>query len=287
MNQSSDLKMPHNGPAVNGFPLKIIHPVHDHASESLKAFAHALALAYASRGEIEILDIRNGSEHGWTPSVRAMLEHWGILPPNSERSDVKKIGLWVTKIIKNGKPKKVIAGRLEKHRHDLLVIGTHERHGLGVLFGQDLAAYLADEFRQTTLYVPAHAKPFVAAETGAVSLDKIVIPVPDAQFAAAALSFCRRLLAIFPLANPVIVGLHCGEAFPALPQELVEDLQLQTMVVDEPIVPAIARVAKEIDADLIVMATQGRNTISKKIVGSNTEQVLHQAPCPVLSIPVW
>jgi len=38
--------------------------------------------------------------------------------------------------------------------------------------------------------------------------------------------------------------------------------------------------------DLIVMTTQGRTTLPKKIMGSVTEQVLHASPCPVLSIPV-
>jgi len=38
--------------------------------------------------------------------------------------------------------------------------------------------------------------------------------------------------------------------------------------------------------DVIVMATHGRTGISRALLGSVAEAVLHQAPCPVLLIPV-
>jgi nucleotide-binding universal stress UspA family protein len=42
----------------------------------------------------------------------------------------------------------------------------------------------------------------------------------------------------------------------------------------------------EFDVDLIVMTTQGHNSLSDSLRGSVTERVLHGARCPVLSIPV-
>jgi nucleotide-binding universal stress UspA family protein len=44
----------------------------------------------------------------------------------------------------------------------------------------------------------------------------------------------------------------------------------------------IAKVAEEEEADLIVMSTQGRDSIRDEIIGSNTERVLRHAPCSVL-----
>lgn len=38
------------------------------------------------------------------------------------------------------------------------------------------------------------------------------------------------------------------------------------------------------DIDLIVMATHGRRGLSRMLMGSTTETVLRQAPCPVVSI---
>ena len=53
---------------------------------------------------------------------------------------------------------------------------------------------------------------------------------------------------------------------------------------DEAIRPAegIVRVAKETNADLIVMGTHGRTWRSDALLGSVTEQVLRSATCPVV-----
>ena len=48
----------------------------------------------------------------------------------------------------------------------------------------------------------------------------------------------------------------------------------------------IIRVAEEIEADLIVIATEGHNGILDALFGSTSEQVLRHSTCPILSIPV-
>ena len=48
----------------------------------------------------------------------------------------------------------------------------------------------------------------------------------------------------------------------------------------------IVDVAKEINADLIVMASHGRSGVSRVLLGSVAERVLRHAPCPVLIVPV-
>jgi|SRR5271166_2569311 len=47
---------------------------------------------------------------------------------------------------------------------------------------------------------------------------------------------------------------------------------------------AILKIAEETEADLIVMATHGREGISRALLGSVAEKVLREAPCPVLSL---
>jgi nucleotide-binding universal stress UspA family protein len=47
---------------------------------------------------------------------------------------------------------------------------------------------------------------------------------------------------------------------------------------------AICKVAEEADASLIVMATHGRRGLGHVILGSVTERVLRDAPCPVLVV---
>ncbi len=47
---------------------------------------------------------------------------------------------------------------------------------------------------------------------------------------------------------------------------------------------AIIDVARVEKADLIVMTTHGRTGVSRWVIGSITERVLHEAPCPVLAV---
>ena len=46
----------------------------------------------------------------------------------------------------------------------------------------------------------------------------------------------------------------------------------------------IARVARERDADLIVMSTHGRTGLQHVLLGSVAEKVVRLAPCPVLTV---
>ena len=48
---------------------------------------------------------------------------------------------------------------------------------------------------------------------------------------------------------------------------------------------AIVEVAKELGPDLIVMCTDGRNSIMDFVVGTITQHVINVSPCPVLVIP--
>lgn len=47
----------------------------------------------------------------------------------------------------------------------------------------------------------------------------------------------------------------------------------------------IADLAREADADLIVVGTKGHSTIPGLILGSVTQRLLHVAPCPLLVVP--
>ncbi|MEL6791783.1 MAG: universal stress protein, partial [Pseudomonadota bacterium] len=52
-----------------------------------------------------------------------------------------------------------------------------------------------------------------------------------------------------------------------------------------PIADTILEEAEAFDADLIVMATQGRQGFLDALRGSTTDQVVRKAPCPVLAVP--
>jgi nucleotide-binding universal stress UspA family protein len=48
---------------------------------------------------------------------------------------------------------------------------------------------------------------------------------------------------------------------------------------------AIADVAKESGADVIIVGTRGHSALGAVLVGSVTQRLLHLAPCPVLVVP--
>jgi len=54
---------------------------------------------------------------------------------------------------------------------------------------------------------------------------------------------------------------------------------------EEPASEIICQYAKSLDARLIVMASQGKGTLGRIFLGSNTQKVVAQASCPILIIP--
>jgi nucleotide-binding universal stress UspA family protein len=99
----------------------------------------------------------------------------------------------------------------------------------------------------------------------------------------------RRLFSFFPQESPALLAVHIGDTFPAIPQTMIEGLSWDARTVSSngnSIAHTLARLADAELADLIIMATNGRETLSEKIMGSITEQVVRQAPCPVLAIAV-
>jgi hypothetical protein len=51
------------------------------------------------------------------------------------------------------------------------------------------------------------------------------------------------------------------------------------------VIDVIRGIARETEADLLVMSTEGRNGFLDALRGSHSERVLRQAGCPVLAIP--
>ncbi|MFC1466356.1 MAG: universal stress protein [Candidatus Brachytrichaceae bacterium NZ_4S206] len=86
-------------------------------------------------------------------------------------------------------------------------------------------------------------------------------------------------------AIPEVVQLTAGEYL----EQLVSRLQLagfkvSSAVLDGKVPDALLKFAKSEGVDLIVMSTHGRTGLSRLLMGSVAEQVVHGAHCPVLLV---
>lgn len=79
--------------------------------------------------------------------------------------------------------------------------------------------------------------------------------------------------------------LHVGNTAPELKLPKHFRWKWKSLSAEGNPVEVIAKVAESIDADLILMATAGHQGFLDVIRGSTSERVLHNAPCPVLTVP--
>lgn len=63
-------------------------------------------------------------------------------------------------------------------------------------------------------------------------------------------------------------------------------VEVETRVVEGPPAEAIATVARDSGADLVVMGTHGRSGLGHLFLGSVAERTIRSAPCPVLTLRV-
>ncbi len=274
------------------FVSSVFHPT-DFSEASHLAFAHALAVALLRQTELTILHADRDfvAEDAWLkfPAVRRTLEGWGCLEPGSPRSAVvEQLEVRVKKVsLRSRSPATAILEYLDDHDTDLIVLATEGRDGLPGWLKPSVAERVARESRTMTLFVPAGARGFVHPREGTIDLSRILVPLAHEPDARAALAVAARVarLAVEPVE---LVLLHVGDApMPAFETPTAPGLRVREDCRPGRVVDEIGRTARELDVDLIAMATNGRDgflgTIGR---GSHTERVVRQAPCPVLSVPV-
>ena len=136
---------------------------------------------------------------------------------------------------------------------------------------------------------------------------KILVPLDGSSFAEEALPHARELaecggaeivlvrvdepyepppgIFVPATAIPEVVRLSAGEYLEQLVSRLrLAGIKVESAVLDGKVADAILKYAREEGVDLIVMSTHGRTGISRLLMGSVAEQIVHGARCPVLLI---
>jgi nucleotide-binding universal stress UspA family protein len=270
----------------------IVHPT-DLRPESESAFIHALGLAVISTARLVLVHVKPSSsprkERRTLPGVRATLERWGLLPNGSQRSDVgDRLGVGVKRItIEAEHPSSAIEQVLRTEPASLMVLGTEGRSGLPQWLRPSVAEQVARGGRIPTLFVPTTAKGFVDAETGRISLQRILAPIDASPEPTPALDTAIRVGELLGDDRVDVSLIHVGDGsrMPSLTLPESEIIRWQQLQCAGDVVGEISSAARQGRADLVVMATAGRRGLVDVLRGSVTEQVLRAVDCPLLAVP--
>jgi nucleotide-binding universal stress UspA family protein len=276
-------------------PLQRLVLATDLLDDAPDVFAQALGLALRLRAELYLVHVTDvvHPEASWRklPTVRAVLERWGRLRPEASYAEFEQLGIRVHPVERrptDGDLVSAVIRRVNELHPDLLLLGTHQRSGLGQLLRSSVAETVSRASLRTTLFLPTPVRPLVLPETGAVSLKRVLVPVgPD--FAAPQLvEQLDRLAAQLTDGHVQFVLLHVG-TFASLPELDLPTRARWSWKTDvregSPVEQILeAEVAHEVD--LVAMATQGHDSLLDDLLGSTTERVVRRTRCPVFVVPV-
>jgi nucleotide-binding universal stress UspA family protein len=274
------------------FVASVFHPT-DFSEAGEHALMHALAVAVQCRAELTILPAFDeaGARDDFEefPAVRRTLERWGHLKASSARSAVfDQLGVRVQNISPRAhSPVDAADDYLHEHRTDLVVLATEGRSGIPAWFKPSAAEYLARETRSMTLFVREGVSGFVSPDTGAVALSRILVPVARDPAPQPAVD-CAASLARLTQAPVELVLFHVGDGgMPQVSKPGDPRLVFRNEVGHGDVIDEIVRAARDLEADVVVMTTDGRDGFLGAMGrGSHTERVVRQAACPVLAVPV-
>jgi nucleotide-binding universal stress UspA family protein len=267
----------------------VFHPS-DFSRASEIAFAHALRIALATQAGLNILHVDADYDADWAdfPGVRSTLERWGRLAAGSPASAVADLGIDVSKVIRSDDdPVKASLDFLATHPSDLIVLAVHQYEGRTRWLKERIGEPIARGAEEMTLFVPYGVQGFVSPD-GAVSLRNILIPVAKEPRATPAMEAAALMVRALDLPSGTFHLLHVGRAVdaPSLKFENPpEGWTVQRLTVEGEASEVILRKAGELEADMIVMTTEGPHGFLDALRGSTSERVLRKTPCPVMSLP--
>ena len=267
------------------FVKSIFHPS-DFSKASELAFAHALAIALMRKTKLVIMHARRGKWEDWSqfPAIRKTLAEWQLLEEGSLPSEVfEKLAVNITKVSTQGDPVRASMRQIEKQKPDLVVLATRGRYGLPLWLKPSVAQAIARRTDAMTLFVPQGCRGIVSLG-GVIILRRILLPVDHKPEPREVLTRATRAAEALGDACVEIVLLHVnGTGFPQVDRQEGKAWVWKELRREGDVVAVILDAAEE--ADLIVMATEGRQGAFDALRGSVTERVVRGAPCPVLAVP--
>jgi nucleotide-binding universal stress UspA family protein len=265
----------------------LVHPT-DYGPGGQLAFAHAVGLALRGKYALSLLNIDTGNlsqHHTGVGEVVDCLVRWKMAPPEAgaeileSKFDLPVLGVRIpASDVRAG-----VLDFLDNHLTDLVVISTREHRGLSRWLERSLAVRTMSRASSLALMIREGGRGFVDAATGAMKLERILVPVDDHVDLTGALARLEafadglgggidiRLLHIGADASGLMLP-HGGKSYPLMLRE-------------GPVPETILSVARQVSADVIAMPTSKRNDVFAALRGSVTAAILDDASWAVLSVP--
>lgn len=217
------------------------------------------------------------------PKARDALVRWRLVPDDAGPAKLAALGVSIH-------PHEVVSRNIvegvthsaRKRDYDLVVMQTHHRHALGAWMERSVSRTIARRLTAPVLFLPALTSGIVSDRTGLIQLHRVLLPIgkPDqAEREIRAAEGFARMLGI-PRAQGTL--LRIGDAMPTV--TLDDQWTWDTEVRKGPLAQTIAEAATELEVDLVVMVTKGRDSLRDVLTGSITERVLDKVNCAVLVI---
>lgn len=181
-------------------------------------------------------------------------------------------------------------------RPDVVVMATHSRGALGSFFLGSVAQEVLRSGGRPVLAVPPAALAPADGYRRIVLATDLSEPSRRAFPLAAllALRFDAAVFVVYVVPRPLLTALGDNpyalsaavpgtEALRAFAEEMA-DCRLTPRVEQGAPWERIVAVARQEKADLIVMATDGADSLGERLLGSQTERVIRHAPCAVLAV---
>lgn len=195
-----------------------------------------------------------------------------------------------------GDPAQTIAEVAEEEHCDLIVMGVRGRTFAGGLLVGSTTARVIGLAPQDVLAIP---------ETAELHWRRLLVATDGSecgrQAAAKAIALARHTGGTLNVLSVLEISSHIYAVAPEFTAERIQTSrrqveEIQTLAAAQGVSAAgwvreseaayevIVEVAKESQADLIVMGSHGVTGLKRLLLGSTTERVMAQAPCPVLVV---
>ena len=289
---------------------RILCPL-DFSEFSERAFEYALSLARRYKSKLLLEHVLHLPFSAYPPyinpeAVLQVSQGLAAMAREQIRDFLRKRiseGIEIETIVEEGDVTDTILGFAQAQAVDLIVMGTHGRHGLDHILLGSVTEKVLRKARCPVLAVRKPPHEFGAPGNGVepVHLRKILFGVDFSTYSEQALLYALSLAEEY---KAELTLLHVMEDLPlhkdltAVTSEVVQQLERllpssargcallkPRLRVGTPY-QEIIRSARETDTDLIILGVRGRNALDLAVFGSTTHRVIQKGSCPVLTVPL-